>query len=205
MQFILKSAEEINKQMQRQFGENKEPFYDKESREVIKGLLQCYGNKEKIQSIEDTEGECNYDLLVRMANGGLNAIEVKFRDSFSSNCFESHFINQGKAYMLRRLKDQGVFHNALLTTIWNDGVIWISDIFNDEYTLETHFQNNTTNVSSETDGQKKDKVGLYYKPIRKYYYCYQVFTDGTKNRLYSKEPINIEEANKKIQDKSKLF
>ena len=205
MNYVFQSAETVNKQMQRQFGENKEPYYDKESREVIKGLLQCYGNKEKIQSIEDTEGECNYDLLVRMTNGGLNAIEVKFRDSFNSNCFESHFINQGKAYMLRRLKEQGVFHNAILATIWNDGVIWISDIFNDEYTLETHFQNNTTNVSSKTDGQKKDKVGLYYKPIRKYYYCYQVYTDGTRIPRFSKNPINVEELNKKLAEQNKLF
>lgn len=202
MQFVFQSAETINKRLLA--SNNLKDCYDDESRSVIINLLNVYA-KDKIKEIAEMERTSHYDLHVTMNNGGINAIEIKYRDKFDSKAFETHFVDQAKLYNLNVLKRDRFIHNALLFTLWNDGTIWCSDLFNDEYTIETKEQNITTRSGDSTDGHKRPNVGIYYKPKFVFYYAYKQYIDGTRVPVFSKEPINIEEANRKLAEKNKLF
>lgn len=201
MQFAFKSAEEINKRL---MSSNLPDCWDDESRSVVINLLNCY-SKDKIKEITEMPRTSHYDLRVVMKNNGVNGIEIKFRDGFSSEAFDTHMIDQAKLYNLNVLRRDRILNGLVLITIWNDGVIYASDMINGQYTIETKEQNETTRAGQSSDGKKKSNIGVYYKPDYIFYYCYQVYTDGTRIPRFSKNPINVEELNKKLAESQKLF
>lgn len=187
------SATEFNNKYWQSFQDK--PFKDEWSRNLIKRLLGTLQLEGLINynSIEDTEGNICYDLLVTNADGTKTAIEIKFRSQTSST-FQSHFINSDKFDRIQLRKERGEFDKAFLYTIWYDGAVWISNIFG-QHTIETHLQNKTTNVSVITDGDKGDKEGHYYIPQQKFYFCYEV-SDKTI-ALFFREPVKQESIDRK--------
>jgi len=107
-----------------------------------------------------------------MSNNTHNGIEIKFRKE-AANTYPTHLINEEKFLSICKKRDKKWIQGAYLTSIWSNGIIWVSDIFG-EHTVEQHLQNRTTNVSSTTDGKKEWKSCYCYKPNLVYYFCYEV-------------------------------
>lgn len=177
------------------------PFEDKWSRFIIKQLFAKYSPK--VKSIYDYTGNSCLDLKLTMENKTHIGIEIKFR-SFTSKTYSSHMINQDKWERILVRMNRRWIQQAYLTTIWYDGVIWCSDIFGKNDSLETHRQNKTTNVSATTDGEKEWKDGHYYKPENVFYFCYE--WDDELNQYmpyFSTEPINVAELNRLAEEQTK--
>lgn len=201
MNYVFQSAETVNKRL---MSSNLPDCWDDESRSVVINLLNCY-SKDKIKEITEMPRTSHYDLCVIMQNNNVNGIEIKFRDGFNSEAFDTHMVDQAKLYNLNVLRRDGILNGCLLFTIWNNGVVYASDMINGQYTIEEKEQNVTTRSGQSSDGKKKPNVGIYYKPDYIFYYAYRVYVDGTRVPVFSKEPINVEELNKKLAESQKLF
>lgn len=190
------TAQEINQKYWESFTKDK-PFEDQWSRDLIKHLLTTFGQNYK--SVYEYQGNNCLDLKLTMSNKSHTGIEIKFRAD-SSNKYPSHLINEEKFNSISNKRNKGIIQGAYLATIWYDGVIWISDVFGN-FEIEQHLQNRTTNVSYTTDGKKEWKSCYCYKPNLVYYFCYEV-DEETKQitPIFSKEPFNVPEMNRKAQE-----
>lgn len=126
------------------------------------------------------------------------AVEVKYR-YFTSDRFSTHLVNIEKYYWMRKYIDEGKFDYAYLVSIWEDGVIWVSNMLDKNTKFEVHYQNKTTQVSSRTDGKKVPKECIVYEPEEKYnivmHFIQNTGTelDGEWRPIIRKEKIDIEE------------
>lgn len=188
------SAEQFN-QANWQNLQNK-PFEDSWSRLIIKALLDKYSPK--VKSIYDYQGNSCLDLKLTMNDKTHNGFEIKFRKE-PSTTYSTHLINEEKFFSICKRVDKKWIQGAFLSSIWYDGVIWISNILG-EYEVEQHLQNKTTNVSEKTDYQKQWKTCYCYKPESVFYFCYE-YDDELNQYIpyFSTEPIDVEQLNKEAE------
>lgn len=172
------------------------PFEDGWSRYIMKELFNKYSPN--VKSIFEYQGKNCLDLKLTMNNNTHTGIEIKFRKE-KSGTYQSHIINEEKFLGICKRADKKWIQTAYLSSIWWDGVIWISNIFGD-YELEQHLQNKTTNVSATTDYKKEWKTCYCYKPQNIFYFCYEWDDELNKYIPYfSTEPINVEQLNKEAE------
>lgn len=192
------SAEQFN-QTNWQNLQNK-PFEDEWSRLIIKALLNKYSPK--VKSIYEYKGNSCLDLKLTMANKTHTGIEIKFRKE-AANTYPTHLINDEKFLAICKKRDKKWIQEAFLTSIWSNGIIWVSSIFGD-FVIEQHYQNKTTNVSATTDYKKEWKTCYCYKPEKVFYFCYE--WDDELNQYmpyFSTEPINVAELNRLAEEQTK--
>lgn len=172
------------------------PFADDWSRYIIKCLLNQYSPN--VKSIFEYQGNSCLDLKLTMANKTHLGIEIKFRKDYSTT-YPSHLINEEKYFSICKRADRKWIQGAVLASIWYDGVIWCSNIFG-EHTIEQHLQNQTTNVSKQTDGKPVWKDCHCYKPQNVFYFCYELDSETNQYTPYfSTEPIDVNQLNKQAQ------
>lgn len=199
--WVFKSVKEINDRIQKE--NQNQACYDDESRKVVTALLLKY--LKNVKQITPMEQTCHYDLLAELDNSGLIGFEIKQR-SEDSHTYNSHMIDNYKYQVLGVKLNNYEFNRCMIVSIWNNGEVWISDIFGDS-SVEEKLANETTNAQMSSDGKKVDKLGRFYPKDQalKFYYCYLVSTDGQRVPVFSKNEINIEEENKKLRKQQELF
>lgn len=166
------------------------PMEDAHSRYVIETLFQEHLPHKKIRH---SKGNCYYDIMLTKNDKTKAAIEIKYR---YENHYDTMLINDQKYQSFQKNKDAGKIKEGHLFTMWNDGEIWVSNVFV-EHETGWRLQNETTNVSDKTDGKKVWKLCHFYKPQTIWYLVY--FYDYEENRwkpIFSREPIDI----KKLED-----
>lgn len=163
------------------------------SRFLIKSLMNKYISN-KLDSVQDTVGNICFDLRVRSKLGIYYGMEVKFRKDMSTK-YKTHLMNKTKYVWFNKYRDAGVIQDGYLFTIWYDGVISVSHVF-ENYIVEQHLQNKTTNVSATTDYTKELKDCYCYNKEFEFYFCYE-YDEFTKTLrpYFSKEPIDINALN----------
>lgn len=172
------------------------PFEDSWSRFIMKELFNKYSPD--VKSIHEFTGNSCLDLKLTMANKTHTGIEIKFRKE-KSDTYTSHLINEEKFFSICKRADKKWIQAAYLSSIWYDGIIWVSDIFG-EYEVEQHLQNKTTNVSATTDYKKEWKTCYCYKPQNIFYFCYEYDVELNKYVPYfSTEPIDVAQLNREAE------
>lgn len=171
-----------------------EPFDDTLGRAIISRLLVSIYNI-KPENIIESQGECWYDLAFSDETHKY-ALEVKQRH-FDSTAFPTHLINEEKFRSAENAINNKQFGYAYLASIWQDGVIWINDMYDEDRNLECHWQNKTTQTGRSTDGVKERKRCIAYEPKDIYYVAMQ-YIQPTSTKyggwlpIISRDPINIE-------------
>ncbi len=172
------------------------PFEDGWSRYIMKELFNKYSPK--VKSVFEYQGNSCLDLKLTMENNTHTGIEIKFRKEISST-YSSHLINDQKFFAICRRADKKWIQAAYLSSIWYDGVIWVSNIFG-EHEVEQHFQNKTTNVSATTDYKKEWKTCYCYKPQNVFYFCYEYDDELNQYMPYfSTDPIDVAQLNREAE------
>jgi hypothetical protein len=87
-----------------------------------------------VKSVFEYQGNSCLDLKLTMANKTHTGIEIKFRKE-KSDTYPSHLINDEKFFAICKRADKKWIQAAYLSSIWYDGVIWVSNIFG-EYEVE---------------------------------------------------------------------
>lgn len=172
------------------------PFEDSWSRYLMKELFNKYSPY--VKSVYEYQGNSCLDLKLTMNNKTHTGIEIKFRKE-KSDTYSSHLINDQKFFSICKRADRKWIQAAYLSSIWYDGVIWVSNIFG-EYEVEQHLQNKTTNVSATTDYKKELKTCYCYKPQNVFYFCYEYDDELNKYIPYfSTEPIDVAQLNREAE------
>lgn len=172
------------------------PFEDSWSRLIVKNLLNIYAPA--VKSIHEYQGNSCLDLKLTMNDKTHNGVEIKFRKE-PSTTYESHLINDEKFLSICKRRDKKWIQGAFLFSIWYDGVVWVSNIF-DNFEIEQHFQNRTTNVSATTDYRKEWKTCYCYKPEKVFYFCYEYDDELNQYKPYfSTEPIDVAKLNNEAE------
>lgn len=215
VKYVIKSAQEINERLAKEALLNPKASDDEESRRIVSALL--YKHLKNCKTVYGMDRYSIYDLLAEIDNSDREpipqefnpfkiAFEVKMRSDDSTK-YPSHTMDANKYQNLWMAMDRGEFGRAILASIWNDGVIWLSDVFNTESFIEGHDMNATTNTLEDTDCFKVSKHNRFWpkETATIFYYAYLVDTKGERTPIFSKSPINIQEANEKLQKMNNLF
>lgn len=192
---VYYSATQVNQKNWELFQDK--PMADEWSRKIVIKLLEQFCG-DKYKSIYASKGNCCYDLKLTMNNKSHTALEIKFR-SERSDRYPSHLINKEKWDGLVKKYNNRIIQDAYVITIWSDGVIHISNAFRN-YTMEQHWQNQTTNVSGKTDGKKVLKDCMCYKAETVFYLAYEADPETAElEPILSRQPINVAQLNEDAQ------
>lgn len=179
------------------------PMDDKWSRKIIRQLIDKFIS-DKIEQVDDTIGNICFDLRVKSKTGIYYGMEIKMRKE-PSTAYKTHLMNKTKYDWFCRYRNDGTIQDGYLISIWYDGVITISHVF-ENYITENHNQNKTTNVDKSTDYKKEPKDCYCYNTQFKFYFCYEydAFTNTLKP-YFSKEPIDVNALNNMNYKTEELF
>lgn len=195
------TAQEFNNANWKKFQDK--PMQDEWSRYIVRQLINHFISH-KVEELQDTVGNICFDLRLRSKEGIYYGLEVKFRKDLST-AYPTHLMNKTKYDWFCRYRNDGTIQDGYLITIWYDGVIHISHVF-DNYIKEKHNQNITTNVSKATDYRKELKDCYCYKKEVEFFFCYEYDAFTNKTMLhFSKEPIDVDALNGAKYKATELF